>query len=185
MKTLLMVTITCPDRPGIVEQITQVVVRYSANWEDSRLARLGGDFAGIVMISVAHEDAEALKHALLDLCSEETTIAVKITRADDPAVRTLHAMYELHLAGADHEGIVHKTLRVSRRSGNQCRVHGDQCHACADECCAAVQHGCGRSRFLRNCRWQISTRASNTLANRWASISIFAPRSRRARFDTP
>ncbi|MHB8972806.1 MAG: glycine cleavage system transcriptional repressor [Pirellulaceae bacterium] len=108
MKTLLMVTITCPDRPGIVEQITQVVVRYSANWEDSRLARLGGDFAGIVMISVAHEDVEALKHALLDLCSEETTIAVKITRADDPAVRTLHAMYELHLTGADHEGIVHK-----------------------------------------------------------------------------
>ena len=39
MKTLLMVTITCPDRPGIVEQITQVVIRYSANWEDSRLAR--------------------------------------------------------------------------------------------------------------------------------------------------
>ena len=60
------------------------------------------------MISVALEDADALKHALLDLSNEETTIAVKITRADDPAVRTLHAMYELHLAGADHEGIVHK-----------------------------------------------------------------------------
>jgi glycine cleavage system regulatory protein len=108
MKTLLVVTITCPDRPGIVEQITQIVVRYSANWEDSRMARLGGDFAGIVMISVALEDADALKHALLDLSNEETTVAVKATRADDPAVRTPHSLYELHLAGADHEGIVHK-----------------------------------------------------------------------------
>jgi glycine cleavage system regulatory protein len=108
MKTFLVVTITCPDRPGIVEQITQIVVRYSANWEDSRMARLGGDFAGIVMISVAKEDADALKHALLEISNEETTIAVKITRADDPAVRSPHAMYELHLVGADHEGIVHK-----------------------------------------------------------------------------
>ncbi len=108
MKTLLVVTITCPDRPGIVEQITQIVIRYSANWEDSRMARLGGDFAGIVMISVAPDDADALKHALLDLSHDETTVAVKTTRADDPAVRTPHGLYTLHLTGADHEGIVHK-----------------------------------------------------------------------------
>ncbi|MHB8863988.1 MAG: glycine cleavage system transcriptional repressor, partial [Pirellulaceae bacterium] len=107
MKTLLVVTITCPDRPGIVEQITQIVVRYSANWEDSRMARLGGDFAGIVMISVAPEEADALKHALLDLANPETTIAVKTTRADDPAVSSPHTLCELQLTGADHEGIVH------------------------------------------------------------------------------
>jgi glycine cleavage system regulatory protein len=107
-KTYLVVTVTCPDRPGIVERITQIVVRHAANWEDSRMARLGGDFAGIVMISVAHADAEALKQSLMELSNEETTVAVKTTRSDDPGVCARHALYRLHLAGADHEGIVHK-----------------------------------------------------------------------------
>jgi glycine cleavage system regulatory protein len=108
MKTLLVVTITCPDRPGIVERITQVVVRHSANWEDSRMARLGGDFAGIVMISVAADDAEALKKSLLQLGDKETTVSVKVTQADTSRVSTQQAFYEIRLTGADHEGIVHK-----------------------------------------------------------------------------
>lgn len=108
MKTLLVVTITCPDRPGIVERITQVVVRHSANWEDSRMARLGGDFAGIVMISVEPTAAEALKQALQQLSDRETTISVKVTQADPLHAAPAQAFYELHLSGADHEGIVHK-----------------------------------------------------------------------------
>lgn len=108
MKTLLVVTITCPDRPGIVERITQVVVRHSANWEDSRMARLGGDFAGIVMISVAAGDAEALKQSLLKLGDNETTVSVKVTQAETARSATQQAFYEIHLTGADHEGIVHK-----------------------------------------------------------------------------
>ncbi len=108
MKTLLVVTITCPDRPGIVERITQVVVRHSANWEDSRMARLGGDFAGIVMISVAADEADALKKSLLQLGDTETTVSVKVTQADSSRVSTQQAFYEIRLTGADHEGIVHK-----------------------------------------------------------------------------
>lgn len=108
MKTLLVVTITCPDRPGIVERITQVVVRHAANWEDSRMARLGGDFAGIVMISVAADAAEALKQSLLKLGDHETTVSVKVTQADAPRPATQQTFYEIQLTGADHEGIVHK-----------------------------------------------------------------------------
>jgi glycine cleavage system regulatory protein len=108
MKTLLVVTMTCPDRPGIVERITQVVVRHSANWEDSRMARLGGDFAGIVMISVAPGEAEALKQALLRLSDNETTILVKVTQTDASHATTQQSFLEIRLSGADHEGIVHK-----------------------------------------------------------------------------
>ena len=80
MKTYLVVTVTCPDRPGIVERITEIVVRHAANWEDSRMARLGGDFAGIVMISVAPADASALTESLEALGDHETTVTVKATR---------------------------------------------------------------------------------------------------------
>ena len=60
MKTYLVVTITCPDRPGIVERLTELLVAHAANWEESRMARLGGDFAGIVKIGVAPESVELI-----------------------------------------------------------------------------------------------------------------------------
>jgi glycine cleavage system regulatory protein len=107
-KTFLIVTITCPDRPGIVERITQSVVRYGGNWEDSRLARLGGDFAGIVMVSVPAAQAVSLEQALLQLADEHTTVTIKTSRADAPEAGASHALYQVHLTGADHEGIVHR-----------------------------------------------------------------------------
>lgn len=108
MKTYLVVTITCPDRPGIVERVTEVMVGFSANWEESRLARLGGDFAGIIKLSVRPEKAEALSRALRALADGQTSVLVKTTQsaATDPLAG--YALYELRLVGADHEGIVHR-----------------------------------------------------------------------------
>lgn len=107
MKTYLVVTITCPDRPGIVERITEVLVQQAANWEASRMARLGGHFAGMVLVSVAPDKADPLAAALRVLADEQMTVVVKVTQpaADASASGTL---YELRLTGADHEGIVHK-----------------------------------------------------------------------------
>jgi len=108
MKTYLVVTITCPDRPGIVERITETLVNFSANWEESRMARLGGDFAGIVRISVPGENVDALTQALQDMTDEQLAIAVKITQPVEPGRQSEGQMYEVRLSGADHEGIVHE-----------------------------------------------------------------------------
>ena len=108
MKTYLVVTMTCPDRPGVVEQITEAVVKFSANWEDSRMARLGGDFAGIVKIRVAEENVAGLTAALEALADDETTVVVRTAHADAEGIQKECAMMDLRLTGADHEGIVHK-----------------------------------------------------------------------------
>lgn len=108
MKTYLVVTMTCPDQPGIVERITQQVLLHSANWEDSRMSRLGGDFAGIILLSVEQANAEQLTQALLSLTNDETTVAVKATHEDPSAPSTEHSLLDISLTGADHEGIVHK-----------------------------------------------------------------------------
>ncbi len=117
MRTYLVVTITCPDRPGIVEQITEALVGFSANWEESRMARLGGDFAGIVKIGVPREQGESLSEALRGLGDSETAVTVKI--AGDPASPSLegYALVELRVAGADHEGIVHTVSRYLVEQG--------------------------------------------------------------------
>ena len=107
MKSFLVVTITCPDRPGIVERVTDVVVAHGGNWEESHLARLGGDFAGIVMVSVPPERVNELTTALASLANDEMTVAVKGVSPSAPARREGHMLCLLRLEGADHEGIVH------------------------------------------------------------------------------
>jgi len=107
MKSYFVVTITCPDRPGIVERITEVLVQQAANWEESRMARLGGDFAGMVLVSVAPDKAASLAAALRALADEQMTVVVKPTQLAEDASAS-GTLYELRLTGADHEGIVHK-----------------------------------------------------------------------------
>ncbi len=107
MKSYFVVTITCPDRPGIVERITEVLVQQSANWEESRMARLGGEFAGMVLVSVAPDKADPLGAALRAMADDQMAVVVKPTH---PAAEASASgrLYELRLTGADHEGIVHK-----------------------------------------------------------------------------
>ena len=107
MKTYLVVTLTCPDRPGIVDRVTEAIAGYSANWEESRMAHLGGEFAGIVKISVPQEEAEAVAAALWGMADDEMTVAVKFTKSGAAESPDEHGLYELRLEGADHEGIVH------------------------------------------------------------------------------
>ena len=116
MKRFLVVTITCPDRPGIVERVTDVLVAHGGNWEESRLARLGGDFAGIVMVSVQPERVEELTNALASLANHEMTVAVKST-SPMAVKREGHMLYLLRLEGADHEGIVHDVSAYLAKQG--------------------------------------------------------------------
>ncbi len=60
MGTSLVVTVIGNDRPGIVERLSEVVLGAGANWEESRMARLAGKFAGILRISVKAANADAL-----------------------------------------------------------------------------------------------------------------------------
>ena len=105
MKALFVVTITCPDAPGIVDKLSKVIMAHGANWEESRMTRLAGVFAGLLKVSVAIEKAEALAADLRALAGDTWTVVVKETPAVDPYQDYLPL--RLFLSGADHEGIIH------------------------------------------------------------------------------
>ena len=111
MKAHLITTIVCPDRPGIVERITQVVAAHNANWEQSRMARLGGDFAGIVVVSVDADRVEALTAGLRGLEDHETTVTVRSSKPPVQEAAGERVPFALRLSGADHMGIVHEVAR--------------------------------------------------------------------------
>ena len=107
MKKNLVITVTSEDRPGIVERITEVLLEYGANLEESRMARLGGEFAGIMLTAADEDRADALSAALAALADEGITADAKAAHPSCAIGEGRGVAHEIQLSGVDHEGIVH------------------------------------------------------------------------------
>jgi glycine cleavage system regulatory protein len=98
-------TLTCigDDRPGLVSALAATVSAHEASWERSQMARLAGKFAGILLVAVAEERADALVadlRALKDI-GLQVTLEPTGTPVEHESLRLT-----LDLLGADHPGIV-------------------------------------------------------------------------------
>ena len=106
-KEFLVVTIIGPDKRGLVAQLTEEIVAQRANIEESRMSRLGGEFAVIMLLSIAGEAKAELLIGLDKLNSERVQVFVKETDLSRLKVFEGFVPYEISVIGADHEGIVH------------------------------------------------------------------------------
>jgi glycine cleavage system regulatory protein len=104
MKTTLVLTVIARDEPGIVKAVAEAVAAHGGNWEASRMARLGGQFAGLVCVDVDTDRAEAL---MADLAALEAR-GLRLVIADTvrPPVAPQSRVVALDLIGNDHPGIV-------------------------------------------------------------------------------
>jgi len=107
----LVVTIVGPDRRGIVEKITAVMLEYAANIEESKMARLGGEFAVIMLLSLPGEKENALLASLDALKEHGLTIISRPTNLSRLERFQGYIPYEISVLGADHEGIVHSVAQ--------------------------------------------------------------------------
>ena len=112
--TDLVLTLIGPDRPGLVESVAERVTAHGGNWLESRMARLAGQFAGILLVEVPAESREPLESALQSL--EGQGLRVVVAGAKGAAAGETIAM-ELEAVGADHPGIVRDIARVLARHG--------------------------------------------------------------------
>ncbi len=104
-------TIIGPDRPGIVEAISEVVADHGGNWLESRMAHLAGQFAGILRLAVNEDRSGSMIAALAAL--ESRGLQVTITRCSSAAVSTVDSQrIHLELVGHDRPGIVHEITEV-------------------------------------------------------------------------
>ena len=76
----LVLTVIGPDRAGLVESLSAAVVDNGGNWERSEMARLGGQFAGIVLVSMADDRLDAFT-AQLDGLRTEGVLDVRVEAA--------------------------------------------------------------------------------------------------------
>ena len=100
MKNLI-ITASGFDRPGIVSEISGIITTHGGNVKESRMSKMGSDFAIIMLITVSKDWEESLEVALQSL--KNLTITTKFTEAYKPNDSN---KYRIDLKGADNEGIV-------------------------------------------------------------------------------
>lgn len=96
-------TVVGDDRPGLVSAVSAPILAHGASWERSQMARLGGKFAGIVLVTVPDARLDALTADLTALSAQGLQVAVE--RTDEPVEQESQRLH-LDLLGDDHPGIV-------------------------------------------------------------------------------
>ncbi|MBT5877192.1 MAG: transcriptional regulator [Candidatus Latescibacteria bacterium] len=112
MRTQLVVTLVGPDQVGLVDRFSQVVLKHDGNVEESRMARLGGDFAMIVLASVPEHQLQSLEAALTLLNKEGLQISTRRTAPDKLEAYEGWIPFRVSVTGADHEGIVNAITQI-------------------------------------------------------------------------
>ncbi|MBU6449541.1 MAG: hypothetical protein KGQ26_07950 [Rhodospirillales bacterium] len=98
----LVISLAGPDRPGLVNSLSATITAGGGSWLESRLAHLAETFAGIVLVAVPDEKAEALATALCALTTAGLTVNVIASAGAQTPVEQI----TLELLGNDRPGIV-------------------------------------------------------------------------------
>jgi glycine cleavage system regulatory protein len=132
VQTLLVMTVIGQDRPGLVESVADLVASHGGNWLESRMSRLGGQFAGILRVEVSAEKEGELVANLKALSSRGLTVVV---HSDRPEVESpVGRVRILEIVGQDRPGIV-------RQISHALASHGVNVEELQTECASAAMTG--------------------------------------------
>ncbi|MFA5630850.1 MAG: ACT domain-containing protein [Porticoccaceae bacterium] len=112
MSNQLVISIITDDRPGVVEQIAAIVTRHQGNWLESALSRLGGKFAGILLVEVARDAQAALESDLQALSSQGIRVTIDGAGKAPPSGGE---EVDFEVIGNDRHGIVGEISQVLAR----------------------------------------------------------------------
>jgi glycine cleavage system regulatory protein len=102
-------TVIGQDRPGLVESVADLVASHGGNWLESRMSRLGGQFAGILRVEVMAEKEQELVANLKALSSRGLNVVV---HSDQRKAEPPGRVRRLEIVGQDRPGIVREISRA-------------------------------------------------------------------------
>ena len=79
MQQQYVITFAGADRTGLVETLAELVKSHGGDWQQSELTRLGGAFAGAILVHVSSEGFQAINRAVEE--DDNTDLAIHITEA--------------------------------------------------------------------------------------------------------
>jgi len=105
----LVLTVIAQDQTGLVERIAKCIAEHQGNWLESRMARMAGQFAGILRVAVPVEHRPELVEALQGL--ERQGVRVLVADSGNEPSHSWKAI-QLSLVGNDRPGIVRHKLQL-------------------------------------------------------------------------
>jgi glycine cleavage system regulatory protein len=132
MNHSVVMTMIGADKPGLVESVASLVAEHGGNWLESRMSRLGGQFAGILRVEIPAEKEASLVTALKALESRGLSVVIHTDQSvPAPADRGLAL---LEIVGQDRPGIVREISHALASHG----VNVEELHT---ECASAAMSG--------------------------------------------
>lgn len=100
------------DRPGIVNELSQLIVQNNGNIDDSRMTVLGGEFAIILLISASEEKLSFIEK-IINKEASSLNLSVISKRTSDSTLAKNNALdkkipYIVEVLAMDNPGIVYK-----------------------------------------------------------------------------
>lgn len=95
------------DRPGIVNDLTQLINELELNIDDSRMTVLGGEFAVLMSVAGEAEAIATLEPRLAALC-QELGLAHLFRPTTERSAATQGLPYRVRVTAMDHPGIVQR-----------------------------------------------------------------------------
>jgi glycine cleavage system transcriptional repressor len=117
MTSNIVFTLTGTDRIGIVEEVTKLLLDLGGNVETSRMARLGGEFAIILLVSVPADQNEGLEAVVRNLTAQGFKLTTCTTEKTYAETHSGWRSHKIEVHGADHEGIIHEIAQTLSRQG--------------------------------------------------------------------
>lgn len=114
-KKAILITVTGKDKPGLISALSGVVAAHDGNWLESRMANLGGQFAGMLRVEVSEDCQSELLKALEEL--DAWGLSVSLHAASNEQELLEGHDVELELLGQDHPGIVRDITQVLSANG--------------------------------------------------------------------
>jgi glycine cleavage system transcriptional repressor len=117
MQKNFVLTVTGPDRIGIVERVTGLLFAQGGNVETSRMARLGGEFAILMLVSMPADRVAGLDGDLAALAADGYKVTTSATDRTHTGARSDWLPYRIEVEGADDEGIIHEVAHYLSERG--------------------------------------------------------------------
>ncbi len=108
----LIISFISPDRPGLVDTLSDIVKQHQGNWQTSSLHHLSGFFSGVIQVAVSEPQAPSL----IDKLNSISNFKCHIETAETNDQRE-NAAVVLELTANDRAGIVQEISSVIHSQG--------------------------------------------------------------------
>ena len=110
----LVISFICPDRPGIVNNLSALVKKHHGSWQASSMHNLSGFFAGIIEIAINKDHVDALITEIKTIENINIQTAVAAPKVENSAQTLV-----LELTANDRTGIIQDISKtIHHNNGN-------------------------------------------------------------------